>query len=233
MNEGATKHSHEARVATAVKIFITAILSLSIQFGLAIAGWGGWNAFFAHPALRALAWVTIALTIAAVFSGSSGLSGGEREDRGNRWVLAVFAAIAILMSYFSAYTDRVGFWTLGGDTMRWVGVVLCAAGGVLRIAPVFVLGRRFSGLVAIQAGHQLETHGLYRVVRNPSYLGLLVSSLGWVLAFRSGVGVILTAALLVPLVARIHAEERLLREHFGAEYEAYCARTWRLVPGVY
>ena len=233
MNEGATKHSHEAREATAVKILVTAILSLFIQFGLAITGWGGWNAFFAHPALRALAWVTIALTIAAVFSDSSGLSGGEREDRGNRWVLAVFAAIAISMSYLSAYTDRIGFWTLGGDTMRWVGVVLCAAGGVLRIAPVFALGRRFSGLVAIQAGHQLETHGLYAVVRNPSYLGLLVSSLGWVLAFRSGVGVILTAALIVPLVARIRAEERLLREHFGAEYDAYCARTWRLVPGIY
>ena len=96
-----------------------------------------------------------------------------------------------------------------------------------------VLGHRFSGLVAIQREHKLETHGVYAVVRNPSYVGLLVSSLGWVLAFRSVVGVILTAALLVPLVARIRSEERLLRQHFGAEYDAYCARTWRLVPWIY
>lgn len=82
-------------------------------------------------------------------------------------------------------------------------------------------------------GHKLETRGIYGVVRNPSYLGLLVSSLGWVLAFRSAVGVILIAALLVPLIARIHAEERLLREHFGAEYDTYCAHTWRLVPWIY
>jgi len=87
--------------------------------------------------------------------------------------------------------------------------------------------------VAIQAGHRLETRGVYRVIRNPSYLGLLISSLGWVLAFRSGVGVLLVAMLLVPLLARIRAEERLLREHFGAEYEAYCSRTWRLLPGIY
>jgi hypothetical protein len=33
--------------------------------------------------------------------------------------------------------------------------------------------------------------------------------------------------------ARIRAEERLLREHFGTEYEAYCAQTWRLLPGIY
>lgn len=221
------------KVATGIKIFITAIVSIVIQFGLAIIGWGGWTAFFAHPAMQALAWVTAGLTVASVFSGSSGLSKGVREERENRWVLGAFAAIALLMAFSSAYTDRIEFWTLDGDTMRWVGVGLCAAGGVLRIIPVYVLGHRFSGLVAIQAEHKLETRGIYGIIRNPSYLGLLVSSLGWVLSFRSVVGVILTIALLVPLVARIHAEEWLLREHFGAEYDAYCAHTWRLVPWIY
>jgi protein-S-isoprenylcysteine O-methyltransferase Ste14 len=220
-------------VASSVKIVITGAVSIVIQFGLAIVGWGGWNAFWGHPAFEALAWVTVALALLAVPSGSSGLSTGEKEDRSNRWVLGAFAIIALLMAYFSAYTDRIGFWVLDGETMRWVGVVMCAAGGVLRIVPVYVLGRRFSGLAAIQEGHKLETHGIYGVIRHPSYLGLLVSSLGWVLTFRSGVGAILTAALLVPLMARIRAEERLLRAHFGAAYDAYCARTWRLVPWIY
>jgi len=110
---------------------------------------------------------------------------------------------------------------------------VCFLGGVLRIVPTFVLRNRFSGLVAIQPGHTLETTGVYRVIRNPSYLGLLITSLGWVLTFRSVVGVLLVASLLVPLVARIRAEERLLRSHFGAGYEKYCARTWRLLPGIY
>src|SRR5262249_17457748 len=123
--------------------------------------------------------------------------------------------------------------TLDGDAMRWVGVVVCLLGGLLRIIPVYVLRNRFSGLVAIQPGHRLETRGIYGVIRNPSYLGLLVTSLGWGLTFRTGVGGLLLAALLVPLVARIRAEERLLHEHFGAEYDAYCKRTWRLVPGIY
>jgi protein-S-isoprenylcysteine O-methyltransferase Ste14 len=156
-----------------------------------------------------------------------------REDRGNRWVLAAFAAIGLLGGYFPAYTDRFGFWTLDGDALRWLGVILFATGGVLRIWPVFVLGRRFSGLVAIQPGHALVTGGVYRVIRHPSYLGLLVNALGWALAFRSGVGVLLTALIVPPLLARIHAEERLLRTQFGAEYVAYCTRTSRLIPGVY
>jgi protein-S-isoprenylcysteine O-methyltransferase Ste14 len=104
---------------------------------------------------------------------------------------------------------------------------------VLRIAPVFALGERFSGLAAIQPGHTLVTGGLYRVIRNPSYLGLLVNSLGWALAFRAGVGVVLAVLLVPPLIARIRAEEALLGERFGAEYAAYCARTWRLIPGLY
>lgn len=215
-----------------IKIVITGVVSIAIQFGLAIVAWGGWGAFFQHLAFQALAGVTIILAVLAVFSGG-GLSSGEKEDRSNRWVLGAFSVIALLMAFFSSYTDRLGFWTLDGDSMRWVGVVVCFLGGLLRIIPEYVLRNRFSGLVAIQPGHRLETRGIYGVIRNPSYLGMLITSLGWVLAFRSGVGVLLVATLLVPLVARIRAEERLLREHFGTEYDAYCKRTWRLVPGIY
>lgn len=215
-----------------VKLIITAIVSVIIQFALAIAGWGGWSAFFAHPAFRALAGVTLFLTVLAFFSGG-GMSPGEREDRGNRWVLGAFTLIALLMAFFSSYTDRIGFWTLDGSAMRWAGVAVCFLGGLLGIIPVYVLRNRFSGLVAIQPGHTLETTGVYSLIRNPSYLGLLITSLGWVLTFRSVVGILLAASLLVPLVARIHAEERLLRSQFGADYDAYRARTWRLLPGIY
>lgn len=217
---------------TPLKIMLTAAVGTTVQFGLAIAGWGGWNAFFAHPPFRALAVVTVALALVAVPSGFS-LSPGEKEDRRNRWVLAAFTIISLLMAFFSAYTDRLDFWTLDGEPIRWAGVVICFLGGVLRIVPVYVLRNRFSGLVAIQPEHRLETRGIYGVIRNPSYLGLLITSLGWVLAFRSVVGILLVAAMLVPLLSRIHAEERLLREHFGADYEAYRQRTWRLVPGIY
>ncbi|CAG9183782.1 hypothetical protein LMG23992_05081 [Cupriavidus laharis] len=199
---------------------------------LPILGWGGIAPFFAHPARTALIIVTMALAVAAIFSGGN-ISSGEREDRGNRWVLAAFGVLGLLAGYVPAWNDRIGFWAIDGDTMRWIGVALYAGGGVLRLVPVFILGRRFSGLVAIQPGHTLVTTGLYGVIRHPSYLGFVVSSLGWVLAFRSGVGVILTLLMIPPLLARIRAEEALLRSQFGAEYEAYRARTWKMVPGFY
>jgi protein-S-isoprenylcysteine O-methyltransferase Ste14 len=219
-------------MAASIKMALIAIASVLFQFGLAILGGGGFSVFFSHPALDALAIATVALTVVALFAGGN-ISSGEEEDRSNRWVLVAFSVIAILIAYLPAYTDRNGLWTIDGDSIRWVGVALLTAGGALRIWPVYVLGNRFSGLVAIQHGHKLVTSGIYGVIRNPSYLGLLISTLGWALAFRSEVGVVLAAMMIPPLVARMSAEERLLRAHFGSEYDAYCKRTWRLIPRVY
>jgi protein-S-isoprenylcysteine O-methyltransferase Ste14 len=207
-------------------------MSTAGYLGLAVLGSGGFSAFFSHPALTVLAVVTFALSGAAFFAGGN-LSSGVREDRANRWVIAAFGVIGLLQAYLPAWTDLKEFWILDGEAIRWLGVILFAAGGGLRLWPVYILGHRFSGLVAIQPGHALVTTGIYGIIRHPSYLGLLVNSLGWGLAFRAGMGVLLTALLLPPLIARIRSEERLLRLHFGAAYDAYCARTSRLVPGVF
>jgi protein-S-isoprenylcysteine O-methyltransferase Ste14 len=208
------------------------VTATAVFLGLAVLGWGGLSAFFSHPALTALALATFVISGAAFFAGGN-LSTGVREDRANRWVIAAFAAIGLLFAYLPAWTDRNELWTIDGDAVRWIGVALYAAGGALRIWPVYVLGNCLSGLVAIQPGHTLLTTGIYSVIRHPSYLGLLVNAFGWGLAFRSWAGVLL-AALLVPLLlARIRSEEALLRAQFGAEYDAYCARTSRLIPGVF
>jgi protein-S-isoprenylcysteine O-methyltransferase Ste14 len=208
------------------------VLGTGAYLALAVLGWGGITAFFAHPARIALA-VACAVMVGAAFFAGGNISSGEREDRRNRWVLTAFGIIGLLAAYLPAYTDRKEFWIIDGDSVRWLGVVLFSVGGVLRLWPVYVLGNRFSGLVAIQPGHTLVTRGVYGVIRHPSYLGLLLNSLGWVLVFRSWIGVLLTVVTVVPLLARIDAEERLLRSQFGEEYDAYRNRTSRLIPGLY
>jgi len=207
------------------------VLGSCAYAGLAVLGWGGFRSFFSHLALVALVVVLLALSVVASFAGGN-LSVGVRAS-GNRWVIPVFVLIGFLNAYLPAYTDRRELWTIDGDTIRWVGVALFAAGGALRIWPVFVLGERFSGLVAIQPVHTLVTGGIYGVIRHPSYLGLLINSLGWSLAFRSGVGVLLTVLLIPPLLARIDAEENLLYSQFGDDYNTYRSRTSRVIPGIY
>jgi protein-S-isoprenylcysteine O-methyltransferase Ste14 len=101
------------------------------------------------------------------------------------------------------------------------------------MVPVFVLGNRFSGLVAIQPGHTLVTTGVYCKVRNPSYLGLVLMNFGWAMAFNAWAGVLCAVLMIPPLIARINAEERMLASQFGDEFAAWKARTWRLIPWVY
>ncbi len=211
---------------------VSLTLSSAIYLAVTVYAGGGSAAFFANGARMALFALTLLLTVAAFFAGGN-LSPGVREDRGNRWVIAAFGVLGVLSAVVPPYFDHIDIWTFGGETVRWLGVALLVAGGTLRLAPVFTLGERFSGLVAIQPGHRLETGGLYRFIRHPSYLGLVIGAFGWALVFHSVVGVILASLNVPPLIARIRAEEALLAETFGAEYEAYRARTARLAPGIY
>jgi hypothetical protein len=82
--------------------------------GLAILGWGGFAAFFSHPALVALAIAYFVLFGIALFSGSN-LSPGARDDPADRWVVFAFWLIGLLAAYLPAYTDRKGFWILDAD----------------------------------------------------------------------------------------------------------------------
>jgi protein-S-isoprenylcysteine O-methyltransferase Ste14 len=207
------------------------VISVVIFLALPIIAWGDVAGFFAHPARAAVVLISILAAAVAPFAGAS--SGGEREDRGNRWVLVPLFVISIALGFLPAYTDVRNFWTLDGDAVRYSGLVIYVVGIVLRLWPVFVLGPRFSPVVAIQRGHALVTTGIYARIRHPSYLGLLVTALGWALVFRSAIGVLLVLLIFPAIVARIEAEERFLAAEFGEPYAAYRARTWRLVPHLY
>jgi hypothetical protein len=97
-----------------LRLVIT-FLAIFAYLGLAILGWGGFAAFFSHPALIALAIVGLMLSGAALFSAGN-LSSGEREDRSNRWVLAAFGLIGLLLAYLPAYSTA---WTFGPSMERW------------------------------------------------------------------------------------------------------------------
>jgi hypothetical protein len=109
------------------KMILLSLGGTLLYLAIAIFAAGGIEAFFSHPPLTAVVIVTFALAVAALFSGGS-LSSGVREDRSNRWVLAAFGVLGVLSAFLPAYTDRIDFWTFGGDTVRWIGAALRARG---------------------------------------------------------------------------------------------------------
>jgi len=215
------------------RIAIAAVVGLIVQIGVTIFAWGDWNSFFAHPARRELVVASVLLTVVACFSGTSGFSSGKSSSPQSKRIIFWFIFLFLAMTIIPPYCDRQDLWTIDGDGTRYLGLALFWIGSVIRLIAVFALGRRFSGLVAIQPDHKLKTEGIYKHVRHPSYTGLLVAMIGWVLVFRSTIGLVLNIILFLLLLSRMADEEKFLEAEFGDEYRAYREKTRRLVPFIY
>ena len=210
------------------------VLSLTGYCALSVWPFGSVATFLSDPARAAYVVLMYAAGIASAFTDSSGVGPGIREDKSNRWILLPVISVGLLEAWLPPYMDRHGIWVWGGEAVRWLGVVIVTIGCVMRLTPVFELGRRFSGLVAIQEGHTLKTDGLYKTIRHPSYLGLITVTLGCAFVFRGVlVGLIITAIIAAALVVRMNSEEKLLQDQFQEEYADYKKRTWRLIPHIY
>jgi protein-S-isoprenylcysteine O-methyltransferase Ste14 len=116
---------------------------------------------------------------------------------------------------------------------RSIGLVLFVTGLTIMIVGQATLWRNYSGFVVIKQDHQLITHGIYRFTRNPIYLGALIVFAGIPIYSASGAGLLAMVGMVPILLHRIGMEERMLAEHFGEAYEAYCRSTSRLIPFVY
>jgi protein-S-isoprenylcysteine O-methyltransferase Ste14 len=93
------------------------------------------------------------------------------------------------------------------------------------------LGTNWSITLEVREGHRLVTEGVYRRVRHPMYSALLLFSLGQALSGANWIAGPAYLAVMLPLVAlRLGPEEAMMRAKFGAEWDAYAARTPRLIP---
>ncbi len=113
--------------------------------------------------------------------------------------------------------------------------VFLAIGSVwMVLAAVRALGKQWAVVARVVEGHKLVTEGPYRLVRNPIYTGMLGMMLATGLAISDWIA--LVAAVLLFTVGtwiRVRSEERLLRETFGAEFEAYARRVPAVLPRLF
>jgi protein-S-isoprenylcysteine O-methyltransferase Ste14 len=111
---------------------------------------------------------------------------------------------------------------------------LIVAGLIVRWTAILSLGKAFSVNVAIRSGQRLYQSGLYRIVRHPSYSGMLLCLVGIALATQNWYSASIVIVLpTLALLYRIHVEEIALIEAFGEQYRLYCQGTRRLIPGIY
>jgi protein-S-isoprenylcysteine O-methyltransferase Ste14 len=160
-------------------------------------------------------------------------SSGKVRDRGSLLILWIVIATSITACQWISAATRPNMFG-GAHALKTAGVIVMLAGLAVRWTAIFTLGKSFSSNVAIQDSQQITRAGLYRFVRHPSYLGLLLVFLAIGVHSRNWISL---AVVLLPTTAallyRIHVEETALAEAFGDHYVAYSEATKRLVPWVY
>jgi protein-S-isoprenylcysteine O-methyltransferase Ste14 len=121
------------------------------------------------------------------------------------------------------------------ETPRLIGGALCFALGLWMLHRSHVdLGRNWSNTLELREDHRLVVAGVYRYVRHPMYVALLLHGVGQALVLRSPLaGFSFLAAFGVLVAVRLGSEEKMMRDAFGDEYAQYSDRTARMVPGVW
>ena len=118
--------------------------------------------------------------------------------------------------------------------LTWLGAALFAVTLYLFYVVHRDLGRSWSVTLELRDQHALITHGLYRYVRHPMYSAFWLWAIAqalllpnWIAGFAGLVG------FGTLFFCRVGPEEKMMQTAFGAEYDAYAARTKRVIPGIY
>lgn len=117
--------------------------------------------------------------------------------------------------------------------IAYVGVANLCAALWLFYRSHLDLGRNWSISLEIRKEHRLVTTGVYRLVRHPMYSSFFLLAFAQFLLLPNwfaGASGLIGVGLLYAL--RVRQEERMMLEHFGADYRDCMAHTKRLIPWV-
>lgn len=207
----------------------------TVVTGLLMLGWGIRDpaGYFDSLARGVFLVLIVTALVSASLSAQAPASQGTRTPPGQRIVLALVQLVTLPLLVFLPFADRRGMVVLRSEWIRWLGLAMVLAGNMIAVVAIRTLGKHYSVYVTIQDQHQLVQGGIYGVVRNPIYLGTLLLWPGACLVFRSWLGLPVFGFFLLFAVLRGAQEERVLRDEFGDEFEAYRRRTWRILPYIY
>lgn len=164
--------------------------------------------------------------------------GATTGDLGTRRLIAIVSAVSFTVAGFldAAVRQQDAWWLPGahGYGPLIVGVVLMWAGLGLRVWAIVVLGEAFRTTVEVDQGQRVIDTGPYRMIRHPSYAGVMLIAVGYGIAAASWPALVLSVlGPFVVLTRRILVEERALVATLGSAYSAYEKRTKRIIPGLW
>ena len=162
---------------------------------------------------------------------SSVKSSKIQKDKGSLVLLWVTITISFTLGFMFANYHH---WGYREYLVYGVGLFIVLVGFIVRWASIIQLKKAFTVDVAIGTEQKLKTDGIYKIVRHPSYLGLLLIMGGFSICMNSLISIVVIIILMsLVILYRIVVEERVLSGAFGDAYKSYQASTKRLIPWIY
>jgi len=140
---------------------------------------------------------------------------------------AVALVTAVLMWLVSRAAAALAFEFPAGNILA---IGLAAAGIIIAVAGVLTFRRARTTLnpTKPESSSSLVSWGIYRVTRNPMYLGLLLELTGWAIFLSNWLAFVFLPVFIVYIHRfQIVPEERVLTSLFGGEFVAYQSRVRR------
>ena len=145
------------------------------------------------------------------------------QDRGTYLTYAVARVVTVIITVALAASQAPPQWVV------LAGMALLVGGMLLRTAAIRALGSAYSNRVRWDEQSTVVSHGPYRLLRHPSYTGMLLGHLGLAIAVGSVAGIVAVSLVLLPgIVRRVLVEERALST--SADWTRFAAARSRLVP---
>ncbi|NOZ85601.1 MAG: isoprenylcysteine carboxylmethyltransferase family protein [Deltaproteobacteria bacterium] len=125
-------------------------------------------------------------------------------------------------------------WNILNYSIAIFGLSIFMIGIIIRWISIIQLNKEFTVNVTITTNHNLKTDGMYKNLRHPSYLGLLLICLGLSISMNSMISlIVITIPILLAIIYRIKIEENTLIKEFGEIYKDYMKKTYKIIPKLY
>lgn len=105
--------------------------------------------------------------------------------------------------------------------ISWLGIMLVALGDFFFVASVITMSENWRAGIPSECHTSLVTHGIYRISRNPAFVGFDLMYIGLLLAFPNYLHLFFVLLALFMFDRQIRFEEIFLLKSFGREYRCY------------
>jgi protein-S-isoprenylcysteine O-methyltransferase Ste14 len=199
--------------------------------------WQRWEGHPEHVARDALVFVCAFAVLFSVAWSFLNYHLGRPVERRKRSVVDTSTMLLFFAGFSYLLARRIGVIQTVPPAVELAAIVIgtgvVVLGALVNVSARHQLGSTWANQIAIYAGHQLMTSGLFGHVRHPLYASTIWMFLGAAVAFLNCAAFLATAFIFVPaMYYRARQEEQMLTLRFP-EYQQYRERTGAFFPKLF